>query len=376
MRGSWILTLLLLLMLPAGVAAPAEGVIAHVDVFESGTDGYHTFRIPAIELAPDGSLVALAEARKHSQADPGFGKQDIDLVCKRSNDGGRTWSPMQLIEDPGELWSAANPATVVDRESKRIWLLYLRSKPGRSTRTSRPGTDDMQTLARFSDDNGASWSDPIDLTAVARDLRDKESWQASVIGPGGAIQTSQGRLIAPAWKVTPYGAFSVYSDDHGRTWHRGELVPGENLGNENQLVELADGRILADIRQTSGPHRWLATSRDGGRTWSKPRPGANVTPVACAIQRYTLESAGDDRNRILWTGPKGPGRTNLVVRVSYDEGQTFTSERPIFAGHAAYSDIAILKDKTVGVLWERGVQRGYQFITFTRFSLESIEPRQ
>jgi sialidase-1 len=372
MRGSWLAAAMV--MLPAGVALPAEPVITHVDVFKSGTEGYHTFRIPAVETAPGGSLIALAEARKHNQADPGFEKQDIDLVCKRSTDGGRTWSPMKLIEDPGELWSAANPATVVDQQVGRIWLLYLRSKPGRSTVTSRPGTDDMQTLARFSDDNGATWSEPMDLTAIARDLENKENWRASVVGPGGAIKTAKGRLIAPVWKTLPFGVFTIYSDDHGRTWQRGEMVPGQNLGDENQLVELADGRILVDVRQQSGPHRWLATSQDGGQTWSKPRPGADVTPVACAIQRYTLKSAGDDRNRILWTGPKGPGRANLVVRVSYDEGQTFTGERPISSGPAAYSDLTILKDKTVGVLWERGVEQGYQFITFTRFNLEFLEP--
>jgi sialidase-1 len=209
---------------------------------------------------------------------------------------------------------------------------------------------------------------------VARDLENKESWRASVVGPGGAICTSKGRLVAPVWKTLPFGVFTIYSDDRGRTWQRGEMVPGDNLGDENQLVELADGRILVDIRQQSGPHRWLAASPDGGKTWSKPRPGANVTPVACAIERYTLKSAGDDRNRILWTGPKGPGRANLVVRVSYDEGQTFTGERLIYSGHAAYSDLTILKDKTVGVLWERGAEQGYQFITFTRFNRDFLEP--
>jgi sialidase-1 len=231
----------------------------------------------------------------------------------------------------------------------------------------------MQTLARSSDDHGASWSQPIDLTAVARDMNDPR-WRSSVIGPGGPIQARTGRLIAPVWKIDPWGVLAIFSDDHGRTWQRGEVVPGGRGGDENQLVELADGRILMDIRQESGPHRWMAESRDGGRTWSNPRPGVTVSPVACAIERYTLKSAGDDRDRILWTGPKGPGRTNLVVRTSYDEGKTFVNERLIWNKEAAYSDLTILKDRTVGVLWERGVESGYQFITFTRFNREFLEP--
>lgn len=348
----------------------AEPLLKHTDVFVSGKDGYNTYRIPALEAAADGSLVAFAEARKYNMGDPGMDNNDIDLVMKRSTDGGATWSAMQVIEDPGEKWSAANPATVLDRSSGRLWLLYLRCKPGRSTDTARPGTDDMQTLARYSDDNGRSWSAPIDLTAVARDMN-APRWRASVVGPGGPIQARSGRLIAPIWRVDPADVLTIFSDDHGRTWQRGEAVPGGRGGDENQLVELADGRILMDIRQNSGPHRWLAESRDGGRTWSAPRPGVAVTPVACAIERYTLKSAGDDRDRILWTGPKGPGRTNLVVLTSYDEGQTFVNERLIADKGAAYSDLTILKDRSVGVLWERG---DYRFITFTRFNREFLEP--
>jgi len=95
---------------------------------------------------------------------------------------------MTLLEHAGEFWSAANPATVVDRSNGRLWVVYLRSRPGCSTDTSRPGTDDMQTIARWSDNSGQSWSEPVDLTAVGRDLNDK-AWRASVPGPGGAIQT-------------------------------------------------------------------------------------------------------------------------------------------------------------------------------------------
>lgn len=364
-------SLLFAALVSACASACAEPMLEHTDVFVSGKDGYHTYRIPAIEAAADGSLVAFAEARKNNMGDPGMENNDIDLVMKRSTDGGKTWSAMRVIEDPGEKWSAANPATVVDRTNGRLWLLYLRCKPGRSTETARAGTDDIETPARTSDDHGVTWSQPIDLTAVARDMKDSR-WRSSVVGPGGPIQTRNGRLMAAVWKVDPPGVLAIFSEDHGKSWQRGDVVPG-GRGDENQLVELADGRILMDIRQNSGPHRFLAESADGGKTWSAPRPGVAVSPVACAIERYTLKSAGDDRDRILWTGPKGPGRRNLVVLISCDEGKTFVNERLIWNKEAAYSDLTILKDKTVGVLWERGDQRGYQFITFTRFNREFLE---
>ena len=367
MKRIWILSLSLVLAVAA--AALAEQPVTHVDVFFSGKDGYAGYRIPAIETAADGALLAFAEARKYNLSDPGGKGNEIDLVLKRSTDGGATWSAMKLIEHSGDYWSSANPATVVDRQNGRVWVFYLRCKPGRGTDEARPGTDDVTNLARYSDDHGVTWSEPLDQTNVARDMSDAQ-WRISVPGPGGAIQDRQGRLIVPMWRFAPWGAFAIFSEDHGRTWQRRAHVPGSQGGDEDQLVELADGRILLDIRQQAGPHRWLATSSDGGRTWSEPRPGQPVTPVCCAIERYTLKSSGDDGDRILWTGPLGPGRNKLVVRTSCDEGQTFTHERMIADEPAAYSDLTVLKDKSVGVLWERG---DYRFITFTRLNREFLE---
>lgn len=365
------LSLPLLLALTQAARSAVAPLLAHTDVFISGKDGYHTYRIPAIETAPDGSLIAFAEARKYNADDPGYGRQDIDLVFKRSTNGGAAWSPMTVLENPGELWSAANPSTLVDRTNNRVWVFYLRSRPGCSTSTSRPGTDDFQTHARWSDDHGLTWSEPLDLTTVARDLADT-TWRASVPGPGGAIQTRTGRLLVPMWK-SPYANFALLSDDHGQTWQRSALVPAKQGGDENHLVELGHGRILMDIRQNSGAHRWLSESSDGGKTWSAPRPGLTVTPVMCALERFTLQAAGADRDRLVWTGPKGPQRRRLVIRTSEDEGRSFPFERLVSDGFAAYSDLTMLKDRSIGVLWERGVERGYQFITFTRLNRAWLE---
>jgi sialidase-1 len=366
MKVAWFVLLSFVVALPAMAAEP---LLKQVDVYKSGEDGYFMYRIPAIEAAPDGTLLAFAEGRKNNADDPGLGNQDIDLVLKRSTDGGRTWSKMEIIEDPGEFWSAANPATVVDRDTKKVWVLYARCKPQRSMDTARPGTDDIQTRARASSDNGLTWSEPIDLTAVARDTSDA-TWKCSIVGPGGMIQTRNGRLVAPIWKA-PFGNLAIYSDDHGQSWHRSALVPGGSFGDEDQLVELADGRILLDIRQNQGDGRRRSTSSDGGQTWSDTTAGEAVTPCCCAIERLSLQADGDDRNRILWTGPKGPARKTLVARISYDEGQTFPAERVISEELAAYSDLTRLQDKTIGCLWERG---DYRFITFTRFNLAFLEP--
>ena len=352
----------------ARAAAPPAGT----DVFVEHTGGYFAYRIPAIETTPDGSLLAFAEARKYDRGDPGYKNQDIDLVYRRSSDGGKTWSPMKVIEDPGELWSAGNPATVLDRTNGRVWLLYIRCKPGRSEDTARPGTNDSQVFARTSDDNGATWSEPIDLTRVSRSF-DDPTWRISFVGPGGMIQDRHGRLVAPCYKHEPFRAFALYSEDHGKSWQRSAFVPGEGW-DECQLVELADGRLLMDIRQETGSSRSFSTSGDGGKTWSAHRGGLPTSPVECAIERYSMKSAGDDRDRIIWTGPKGPDRQNLVVRISYDEGLTWPVERMIHAGPSAYSDLTILKDRSVGMLWERGIAHNYQFITFTRLTKDFLEP--
>src|SRR5437016_3321752 len=132
-----LLALGVLAVTPMAMALDAPA-LKHVNVFTSRQDGYFGYRIPAIEVAPDGSLVAFAEGRKHNLSDPGFGKQDIDLVMKRSTDGGASWSAMKIIEDPGEFWSAANPSTLVDRQTGCLWLFYLRCKPERNTETARP----------------------------------------------------------------------------------------------------------------------------------------------------------------------------------------------------------------------------------------------
>jgi len=201
----------------------------------------------------------------------------------------------------------------------------------------------------------------------------KPEWGWYATGPGHGIQLASGRLLIPSdcrdakgsgdWKNR--GRSLVFtSDDHGQSWRLGGVTdPGMN---ECEAVELADGSILLSMRQYRGPkQRAFATSRDAGLSWSEPKLHAEVHCPVCqsSILRYTLPPK---KNRILYSGPGGPGRSHMTVRLSYDEGKSWPVARVIHEGSAAYSDLVALPDATIGCLYERD---DYGKITFARFTL-------
>jgi sialidase-1 len=360
------LTLFTAIVAGSGVASAEPRQMPSVEVFSAGV-GYPNYRIPSFTAMPNGTLIAIAEGRTGD--DPGFGG-DIDLVARRSFDGGATWGSMQLIESFGG-GTLSNPTTVLDQSNNRLWMLYNRWEGSLGTSDSQPGTTNNTAWARYTDDNGQTWSSAIDITMGVKDFN---NWNTVSFGPGSGIQASNGRLIIPSarWQ-NGWNTYAVYSDDHGTNWQRGQLTPGGNISNENQLVELADGRIQMEARPNTGIQgpRVVTTSSNGGQTWSAASAGQNWPDVQAAIERLTRQSAGDDLNRIIATGPRGPSRTDLVVRTSYDEAATYTRQRLIHDGYSGYSDIDVLNDGTVGVLFETNQART---IMFTRFNREFIEP--
>ena len=242
----------------------------YTEVYTSGEKGYNTFRIPSVIATSRGTLLAFAEARREGAGDAG----DIDLVLKRSEDGGVSWSPLQIIGDNGPN-TFGNPCPVVDRTTGTIWLLTTQNRGTDREKDIIAGTSQAgrSVAVLRSTDDGVTWSAPVDITASVK----QADWTWYATGPGVGIQTRTGRLVIPGNHAVPGTAIHhshvVFSDDGGRSWQiGGSADPGTN---ESQVVELADGRLMLNMRNhppRAENFRMVATSDDGGRTWSQAKP--------------------------------------------------------------------------------------------------------
>lgn len=378
-RALWIraLAIAAAVMLPGAAltARQAPGLV-QTDVFVAGAGGYHTFRIPSIIATPKGTLVAFAEGRHDAAADSGH----IDLVARRSTDAGASWSALQVIGDNGpDAW--VNPCAVVDRPTGTLWLLSTQNRGADKEKEITAGASraGITVWALRSEDDGVTWSKPMEITASVK----KPEWTWYATGPGVGIQTRGGRLVIPANHATADGVHRshlFYSDDGGRTWALGAIAaPGTN---ESQVVELADGRLLHNMRnhppRSPANFRNVGISADGGVTYAAPLredPALIEPPAQASIIRYGAVTAGG-RNRLLFSNPAGARRERMTVRVSYDEGETWPVSRVVHEGPAAYSSLVTLRDARIGLLYERGEKSAYERITFAAFPLDWLEPRR
>ena len=328
------------------------------DVFVSGTEGYHTFRIPALLTTPTGAVLAFCEGRKNGRGDSGA----IAIVLKRSDDGGKTWGPLQVVAEDGAN-TVGNPCPVVDRDTGRIWLPLTRNLGEDSEREilAQTAKSTRQVWLAHSDDEGRSWSAPQDITATTK----AKDWTWYATGPGVGIQLKSGRLLIPCDHAAAgskmFRSHAIYSDDHGRTWRHG--APVGDLTNECQAVELRDGSVLMNMRSYHGRHRRaVAVSHDGGETWGSVRlDDALIEPVCQA-------SLIRHRRRLLFSNPASEKREKMTVRLSKDEGRTWPALRLLHAGPAAYSCLTILPNGRVGCLYECGDRSPYERIALARFS--------
>ena len=345
-------------------------------IFQSGSDGYDTFRIPAIIISPNGTILAFAEGRKNSRSDAG----DIDLVLKRSEDQGKTWSALQVIRDDSTN-TCGNPAPVVDQSTGQIFLLttWNLGEDRESEIIDETSQDTRRVFVIHSDDDGATWSDAQEITSDVK----KENWTWYATGPGAGIQIErgeyQGRLVIPSDHIEAetkhYYSHVIYSDDGGETWQLGGRTP-EHQVNECQVVELTDGRLLLNMRNYDRDKhfRQVAFTPDGGLTWMDQHFDTTLVEPICqaGMRRYSWPGENSE-NVILFSNPAHPGeRVNMTVRASFDDGETWPVKLALHAGPSAYSDLAVLADGTAMCLYERGEEHPYEAIVLDKFKLVDI----
>lgn len=351
------------------------------DVFIAGKDQFKSIRIPSVVVTKKGTVLAIAEGRSQ-HADQANNK----LILKRSTDGGKTWRAQQVIADDGEN-CLNNPCSVVDQKSGRVIVMYQSYPANFSERDGKikPGLDGPAIVRNYvvtSDDDGKSWSKPEDVT---RTTKTPERVTIMASGPGIGIQLTRGphkgRILMP-FNEGPFhqwNVLAVFSDDGGKNWKLGQPAPGcrvpndkggeISLVNEVQMVELADGALMLNSRKWGGKAlRKIATSRDGGVTWSKIEEDPALRDPGCmaSIFRYTFPTDGG-KSRILYSGPDSTKRDNGTVYLSYDEGKTWPVKKVLFPGSFAYSVLTALPDGTLGCLLETDDANR---IVFARFTLD------
>jgi sialidase-1 len=353
--------LALAILTPARCPAD-DGAPAQTPVFVSGENGYHTYRIPSLIVSPKGTLLAFCEGRKKGRGDAG----DIDLLLRRSLDGGKTWQPAQVVWDDGGN-TCGNPCPVVDRSTGMVWLLLTLNLGDDTEAQIVNGTakGTRTVWVTNSTDDGATWAKPVEIT---KDVK-RPDWTWYATGPGVGIQLKGGRLVIPCDNKVAAGktlqSHVVYSDDHGTTWKLGGVV-GPDC-NECQVIERADGSLLLNMRSYRKTHRRLvAVSKDGGLTWSEPAEDSALVEPVCQASILRYPGEGD---RVLFSNPASTKREKMTVRLSSDGGATWSAARRLHDGPSAYSCLAVLPGGDVACLYERGTRNASETITFARFSL-------
>ncbi len=363
---------------------------APVTVFKSGTEGHKSYRIPAIIILPNGELLAFCEGRVNGSGD--FG--DINIVMKRSADKGRTWSTLQNIVDYNNL-QAGNPAPVVDLTDPafpngRIFLFY--NTGNNHEGEIRKGKGVREVWYKTSADNGATWSEAVNITTQVHRPKQPQvnpaydfaaDWRSFANTPGHAMQLQygvyKGRIYVaanhsagnPLPRYADGRAFGYYTDDHGKTFSISDdiSIPG---GNEATAAELAGGKLMVNARNQQGniKARIIAVSSNGGQKWDTAYFDKNLPDPVCEGTILTIGMRKHKSILAFCNAADTAQRNNLTLRISYNDGRTWKKNMLIDRSatataardHTAYSDIAAIGKKKIALLYERD---GYAEIVFT-----------
>ena len=334
-----------------------SGVLIKERLFTRSEYGYHSFRIPGLQVCPNNHILVFVEGRKDTISD--FG--NIDLVLRRSEDGGHTWEEPQILSQMGKS-ANQNPCPIYDRDTKEIHLFFI--------------VDRKKPYYMKSGDFGKSWSEPRFLENLFN-----PAYTVNGSSPGHGIQLQSGRLLIPGiyneGEVVEDGhpadggvwnSLVIISDDHGKTWQFGAQL--QELTNESLAVELADGRIKLIMRQNEKNSILEATSSDEGMTFAKASPMPDVISPICQASIARIPTPNQPSTSwLLFSNPNHPRwRHYLTIKVSKDGGNSWPISKLLYRRRAAYSDVAIHPEGKMYCVFEGGKKWANQHIYFTCFS--------
>lgn len=337
-------------------AQSKKDTLEMVNLFSSDLkEGVSCYRIPAITTALNGDVIVAIDERVPSCGDLKW-SNNINIVMRRSTDNGTSWSEIETILDYPLGESASDPSMILDETTGELFLFF--------NYMNLDLEKDVYYLKMVSSkDNGKTWSTPIDLTSQIT----KPEWKKDFkfITSGRGIQTQSGDLIHTLVNLEK-GLFLFKSQDHGKTWKLQEtpILPAD----ESKVMELSDGTLMINSRVNNLGIRYVHTSKDGGITWtSKPENQLIDSGCNASFVRYSLKIKKGSKNRLLFSNPNSKdSRENLTVKISYDEGKTWSKGKTIYAGSSAYSSMTVLKNGAIGLFFEKD---DYKENVFVRLSL-------
>ena len=356
-------------------------------IHKQGQFDCHTFRIPAMATTNKGTLLAVYDMRYNSRRDL---QGHMDIGLSRSTDGGETWARPVPIMDmkkfgglPEDQNGCSDPNILVDRNTGEILVsaVWTHGKPGTHQwvgKGSEPGHSihkSSQFMMVRSKDDGLTWSEPENWTKRLKDPK----WCLFAPAPGNGINLMDGTLVMPTQgrdaTGLPFSNF-MWSKDHGKSWTLSS--PARDNTTECSAAELKDGSLMLNIRdnrnrkdksKTNG--RAVSVTDDMGKTWKIHSSDHGALPEPVCMASLISHDLKDGRRVLFFSNPNSKyRREKMTVRMSLDQGETWPKSILLDQKGGAYSSLAMVDDRTLGILYESSVaDMVFQKIKLSEFGL-------